>query len=308
MSADNTQIPAPHRHDHIRREPDPADRASRSSGAGSGWPGGADEAAGLLGDGERDKSDGAELGAVFAELVSPGEGGIWDDSDMTIRVLVADDQAVVRAGFRVVLGSAADIEVVGEAADGLAAAQRAATLRPDVVLMDVQMPGCDGIEATRRIAALDGEPVRVLVVTTFDLDDDVYEALRAGASGFVLKDVEPDDLVTAVRTVHTGHALLSPAVTGRLIREFLQASPGHGSTPADRGETGAYQLFTQREREVLSLLVRGMSNSEIAEQMYVAETTVKTHVGHMLRKLGLRDRVQLVVFAFETGLAASGPG
>ncbi len=230
---------------------------------------------------------------------------------MTIRVLIADDQAVVRAGFRVVLGSAADIEVVGEAADGLAAAQRAATLRPDVVLMDVQMPGCDGIEATRRIAALDGQPVRVLVVTTFDLDEYVYEALRAGASGFVLKDIEPDDLVTAVRTVHSGHGLLAPAVTGRLIREFVQAGaqrPGHGSTPATTSEPGVDQLLTQREREVLSLVARGMSNSEIAEQMYVAETTVKTHVGHMLRKLGLRDRVQLVVFAFETGLAASGSG
>ncbi|MGH3786639.1 MAG: response regulator [Pseudonocardiaceae bacterium] len=228
---------------------------------------------------------------------------------MTIRVLIADDQAVVRAGFRVILGAATDIEVVGEAADGLAATQRAATLRPDVVLMDIQMPGCDGIEATRRIAALEGQPVRVLVVTTFDLDEYVYEALRAGASGFVLKDIEPDDLVTGVRTIHTGHALLAPAVTGRLIQKFIQAAqrPGHSCTPA-AGEPSAGQLLTQREREVLTLVARGMSNGEIAEQMYVAETTVKTHVGHMLRKLDLRDRVQLVVFAFETGLAASESG
>lgn len=227
---------------------------------------------------------------------------------MTIRVLVADDQAVVRAGFRVILGAATGIEVVGEAADGLAAAQRAAALRPDVVLMDVQMPGCDGIEGTRRIAALDGDAVRVLVVTTFDLDEYVYAALRAGASGFVLKDIDPDDLVTAVRTIHSGHALLAPAVTGRLIREFVQASPGPGSSRPAPGESDPHPLLTQREREVLALVARGMSNSEIAEQMYVAETTVKTHVAHMLRKLELRDRVQLVVFAFETGLAASGSG
>lgn len=241
----------------------------------------------------------------------PAERGFCDYPKVTIRVLVADDQAVVRAGFRVILGSATDIEVVGEAADGLAAAQRAETLRPDVVLMDVQMPGCDGIEATRRIAALDGKAVRVLMVTTFDLDEYVYAALRAGASGFVLKDIEPEDLVTAVRTVHTGHALLAPAVTGRLIREFVQTSPGPGPSPAAGQGTGAPgpdQLLTQREHEVLALVARGMSNSEIAEQMFIAETTVKTHVAHMLRKLGLRDRVQLVVFAFESGLAASGPG
>ena len=231
---------------------------------------------------------------------------------MTIRVLVADDQAVVRAGFRVVLGSAADIEVVGEAADGLGAAQRAATLRPDVVLMDVQMPGCDGIEATRRIAALDGDPVRVLVVTTFDLDEYVYEALRAGASGFVLKDIEPEDLVSAVRTVHAGHALLAPTVTGRLVREFVRSAPARGATATaasgpNPNRPGPDELLTQREREVLALVARGMSNVEIAEQMYVAETTVKTHVAHMLRKLGLRDRVQLVVYAFETGLVGTGP-
>ena len=217
-----------------------------------------------------------------------------------IRVVVADDQAVVRAGFRVVLEAAGDVQVVGEAADGAEAARLAATLRPDVVLMDVQMPRCDGIEGVRRIAA-QAPGVRVLVVTTFDLDRYVVEALQAGASGFVLKDIDPEQLQAAVRTVHAGHSLLAPEVTGQLIRTYVQAArppqrhPQRGAAPAG---------VTNREREVLSLVARGLSNAEIAGRLYVAETTVKTHVSSLLTKLGLRDRVQLVVFAHEHGLLA----
>lgn len=219
-----------------------------------------------------------------------------------IRVVVADDQAVARAGFRAVLSSAGDIEVVGEASDGAEAAKVAADLRPDVVLMDVRMPGCDGIEGTRRIAALDGiqgdqAPIRVLVVTTFDLDTYVVDALRAGAAGFVLKDIEPDELQAAVRTVHAGHALLAPAVTGGLIERFVRTGLESSSRPEP--PTG----LTPRELEVLVLVARGLTNAEIAVELYVAETTVKTHVSHLLAKLDLRDRVQLVVLAFDTGLA-----
>ena len=219
-----------------------------------------------------------------------------------IRVVVADDQAVVRAGFRVVLEAAGDVQVVGEAADGAEAARLAATLRPDVVLMDVQMPRCDGIEGVRRIAA-QAPGVRVLVVTTFDLDRYVVEALQAGASGFVLKDIDPEQLQAAVRTVHAGHSLLAPEVTGQLIRTYVQAArppqrhPQRGAAPAG---------VTNREREVLSLVARGLSNAEIAGRLYVAETTVKTHVSSLLTKLGLRDRVQLVVFTHEHGLLAPG--
>ncbi|HXV93484.1 MAG TPA: response regulator transcription factor, partial [Pseudonocardia sp.] len=206
---------------------------------------------------------------------------------MTIRVIVADDQAVVRAGFRVVLGAAADIEVVGEAPDGAEAARLAVELQPHVVLMDVQMPGCDGIEGIRRIAAR-APAVRVLVVTTFDLDRYVYEALRAGASGFVLKDIEPGELQSAVRTVHAGHALLAPRVTGQLIDTFVRAPAPPGRPEPPPRPTG----LTQRECEVLALVARGLSNAEIAGRLYVAETTVKTHVSNLLAKLGMRDRVQ----------------
>ncbi|MEV1290636.1 response regulator transcription factor [Pseudonocardia sp. NPDC049635] len=219
---------------------------------------------------------------------------------MTIRVVVADDQAVVRAGLRTVLAAAPDIEVVGEATDGAAAAELAESLRPDVVLMDVRMPGTDGIEGTRRIRALRDPGIRVLVVTTFDLDRHVYDALRAGASGFVLKDVEPEDLQVAVRTVHAGHELFAPSVTRRLVGSFVPA-------PAEP-DAGPAGTLTDREREVLALVAAGLSNAEIADRLVLGGTTVKTHVSNLLAKLGLRDRVQLVVFAYEHGLIGSGAG
>jgi DNA-binding NarL/FixJ family response regulator len=221
-----------------------------------------------------------------------------------IRVLLADDQAVVRAGLRVVLDAEADISVVGEAADGAEAARRADELRPDVVLMDVQMPGCDGIEGLRRIVGRQ-LGVRVLMVTTFDLDRYVFDALRAGASGFVLKDIEPDELCAAVRTVHAGHSLLAPEVTGRLIEAFVRSDAP--PTPAPPKPAPPVPL-TGRERDVVGLVARGMSNAEIAAALVVAESTVKTHVSSLLLKLGLRDRVQLVVHAFETGLTGRAPG
>ena len=227
---------------------------------------------------------------------------------MPIRVLLADDQAVVRAGLRVVLDADPDITVVGEAADGADAARRAAELRPDVVLMDVQMPGCDGIEGLRRIVGqrLGG---RVLMVTTFDLDRYVFDALRAGASGFVLKDIEPDELCDAVRTVHAGHSLLAPEVTGRLIEAFVRSdAPPAPAPPAPAPVPAAPVPLTGRERDVVALVARGMSNAEIAAALVVAESTVKTHVSSLLLKLGLRDRVQLVVHAFETGLVGRAPG
>ena len=221
---------------------------------------------------------------------------------MVTRVLVVDDQAVVRAGFRAVLGGTDDIEVVGEAADGAEGASEAERLRPDVVLMDVRMPGTDGIEGTRRISALADPPVRVLVCTTFDLDRHVYDALRAGASGFVLKDVAPEDLQVAVRTVHAGHSLFAPSVTSRLVGSFVP-----GADPPD--EPGGRPVpppvvvpLTERERDVLGLVAAGLSNAEIADKLFLGATTVKTHVSHLLTKLELRDRVQLVVFAYEHGL------
>jgi DNA-binding NarL/FixJ family response regulator len=219
---------------------------------------------------------------------------------VAVTVLVADDQAVVRAGLRVVLDAAPDLRVIGEAADGAEAAGLAAALRPDVVLMDVQMPGCDGIEGVRRIIA-QWAAARVLMVTTFDLDRYVFDALKAGASGFVLKDIEPDDLRAAVRTVHAGYALLAPEVTGRLIDAFVRP------VPVSRA-WGLPGEVTGREADVLALLARGMSNAEIAVGLFVAESTVKTHVSSLLSKLALRDRVQLVVYAFETGLAVRSAG
>ncbi|GAA4791411.1 response regulator transcription factor [Actinomycetospora chlora] len=214
---------------------------------------------------------------------------------MGIRVLLVDDQPIVRTGFRAVLTAAGDVDVVGEAGDGPAAERAVASLRPEVVLMDVRMPGGDGLTATERITAAHPD-VRVLVVTTFDVDDYVRRALRGGASGFVLKDSDPEDLVRAVRTVHAGESLLAPSVTTRLVRDWVAHEPAPATPdPAADG-------LTARERDVLVLVARGLSNAEIAAEMVVAESTVKTHVAHLLRKLERRDRVQLVVHAFEAGL------
>ena len=215
---------------------------------------------------------------------------------MSIRVLLADDQPLLRTGFRLILSSEDDVEVVGEAADGQVAVAQVLALRPDVVLMDIRMPTMDGIEATRRITALD-DPPRVLVLTTFDLDDYVVEALRAGASGFVLKDIPADDLVQAIRIVHRGEAIVAPRVTRRLLDRFADHLPS-----AAPGQQAALPELTDREREVLLLLARGLSNAELADRLVLSETTVKTHVSNVLAKLGLRDRVQAVVFAYETGL------
>jgi DNA-binding NarL/FixJ family response regulator len=211
-----------------------------------------------------------------------------------IRVLIADDQALMRGGFRMILDAQDDIEVVGEAIDGRDAVEQYRRLAPDVVVMDVRMPVMDGIEATRRLTAND-PPARVLVLTTFDLDEYVYEALRAGASGFLLKDRPPEELVAAVRVVAAGEALIAPSVTRRLIEEFARR-PERPSPPEGLSE------LTEREREVLVLMARGRSNAEIAADLFVAETTVKTHVGHVLSKLRLRDRAQAVVVAYESGL------
>ena len=214
-----------------------------------------------------------------------------------IRVLLADDQAVVRAGFRTILTAEPDLVVVAEAADGAQAVRLARQTRPDLVLMDVRMPGTDGIRATEQLAGPGvADPVPVLVVTTFDLDEYVFGALRAGASGFLLKDVEPDELVAAVRVVAGGSGLVAPQVTRRLIAEFARQR-------APRADDPRLARLTARERETLVLLARGMSNSEIAAVLVVAPSTVKTHVGALLAKLGCRDRVQAVVFAYETGVA-----
>jgi DNA-binding NarL/FixJ family response regulator len=217
---------------------------------------------------------------------------------MTIRVLIADDQALMRGGFRMILDAEEDIEVVGEAIDGRDAVEQFGRLAPDVVVMDVRMPAMDGIEATRRLAA-GGSTARVLILTTFDLDEYVYEALRAGASGFLLKDRPPEELVAAVRVVASGEALLAPSVTRRLIEEFA-SRPKAPTPPRELDE------LTDREREVLVLMARGLSNAEIAARLFLAETTVKTHVGHVLQKLRLRDRAQAVVVAYESGLVHPG--
>jgi DNA-binding NarL/FixJ family response regulator len=220
-----------------------------------------------------------------------------------IRVLVADDQTLVRAGFRVLVESAPDLEVVGEAGDGVEAVELARRELPDVVLMDIRMPRMDGLEATRRIVALDrAEGIRVLVLTTFDLDEYVYEALRAGASGFLLKDTPPGDLLAAIRVVAAGDALLAPGVTRRLIAEFARRPEPSAVTPA------ALAALTDREREVLALVARGLSNAEIAELLVVSGATAKTHVSRVLAKLHARDRAQLVMLAYETGLVTPGSG
>ena len=222
---------------------------------------------------------------------------------MTIRVLLVDDQPLLRTGFRLILASEDDLEVVGEAADGEVAVQQAQALRPDVVLMDIRMPRTDGIEATRRITGLPDAP-KVLVLTTFDLDEYVVEALRAGASGFLLKDVPADDLVTAVRVVHRGEAIVAPRVTRRLLDRFARHLPA----PTAATSTSSLPQLTDREHQVLLLVARGLSNAEIAAELVLSETTVKTHVSNLLTKLGLRDRVQAVVLAYERGLVTpSGP-
>ena len=221
---------------------------------------------------------------------------------MALRVAVADDQPLVRAGFGALVAHAPDLELAGEAANGQEAVALAGKEQPDVLLMDIRMPVLDGIEATRRITA---DPacagVRVLILTTFDLDEYVYGALRAGASGFLLKDAPPEDLLAAVRLVGAGEALLAPSVTRRLVERFA-ALPA----PGGRTDPSALAALTDREREVLALVARGLSNAELAERIHVSPATAKTHVGHLLTKLGARDRTQLVMLAYETGLVAPG--
>jgi DNA-binding NarL/FixJ family response regulator len=222
---------------------------------------------------------------------------------MSIRVVVADDQALVRAGFRLLVDSAADLEVVGEAADGAQAVELARQQRHDVVLMDIRMPTMDGLEATRRIVADEVlAEVRVLMLTTFDLDEYVYQALRVGASGFLLKDTPPGDLLAAIRVVAAGDALLGPGITRRLIAEFARRPEPSAVTPA------VLATLTDREREVLGLIAHGLSNSEIAERLVVSQATSKTYVSRLLAKLGARDRAQLVAIAYETGLVTPGAG
>ncbi|MBB5954396.1 DNA-binding NarL/FixJ family response regulator [Saccharothrix tamanrassetensis] len=215
-----------------------------------------------------------------------------------IRVLLVDDQELMRMGFRMVLGAQEDIDVVGEAGDGLDAVHMAASLRPDVVLMDVRMPVLDGVEATKRIA--EAGTAKVLVMTTFDMDEYALSALRNGASGFLLKDTPPGDLVSALRAVASGDAVVSPSVTKRLLSRFLGESGG------ELRDAAVLEALTEREREVLVLIAKGMSNTEIARKLFLSEATVKTHVGRILAKLELRDRVQAVVLAYETGLVRPG--
>ena len=215
-------------------------------------------------------------------------------------VLIADDQALVRRGFRMILEIEPDLEVLAEASDGTEAVAHCRAVHPDVVLMDVRMPGVDGIEATRRILA---DPscagTRVLMLTTFDMDEYVYEALTAGASGFLLKDVQPEVLVAGIRSVHSGDSLLAPSVTRRLIESFLDSA-----VAVDRETVARLETLTPREREIMGYVARGLSNGEIARELFVSETTVKTHVARVLMKLGLRDRVQVVVFAYEAGVVS----
>jgi DNA-binding NarL/FixJ family response regulator len=219
---------------------------------------------------------------------------------MSVSVLIVDDQALVRTGFRMILEAEEDIEVVGEADDGIAAVAEARRLAPDVVLMDVRMPELDGIEATRRLLDGNTNATKVVMLTTFDMDEYVYDALQAGASGFLLKDVPPEQLVDGIRAVAAGDALLAPSVTRRLIEEFVRS----GSAPP-RPAAGLSEL-TARELEVLRAIARGLSNAEIAAELVVSETTVKTHVAHLLMKLDVRDRVQAVVLAYESGLVQRG--
>jgi len=224
-------------------------------------------------------------------------------ADRPTRVMIVDDQALVRAGFRMVLDAEPDIEVVAECADGQAALDALPGRGVDVVLMDIRMPRLDGIEATRRVVARE-EPPKVLVLTTFDLDEYVYAALRAGAAGFLLKDAGPSELLAAIRAVHTGDAVVAPGPTRRLLDRFLPLLPSTAGPTA----LGRLDVLTEREREVLEAVGRGLNNTEIAAALFVAEATVKTHIGRVLAKLGLRDRVQMVVLAYETGLVRIGDG
>ena len=218
-----------------------------------------------------------------------------------IRVLLADDQALVRGGLRKIIETEPDLAVVAEAADGMQAVDAARAAKPDVAVLDIRMPQLDGIEATRRIIAALGDEVRVLMLTTFGLDEYVFDALRAGASGFMLKDAPPEELLDAIRVVAGGAALLAPAVTRAVVAEFARRSPVNDTDRSPRLEE-----LTEREREVLLLLTRGRSNAEIAAELVVSDATVKTHVAHVLMKLGVRDRVQAVIFAYESGLVAPG--
>lgn len=220
---------------------------------------------------------------------------------MTIRVLLADDQAMVRTGFRLILESEPDIAVVGEAEDGVQAISAVRELQPDVALMDVQMPVLDGLAATQQILDDSDLPTRVLILTTFERDEYIFTALRAGASGFLLKNAPPEDLIEAVRVVAAGNALLAPSVTRRLIVEFMKR-------PASTVQSDELERLTERERETLRLVAQGLTNAEIAAQLFVGESTVKTHVSNVLSKLDLRDRVQAVVFAYESGLVQPGGG
>jgi DNA-binding NarL/FixJ family response regulator len=215
---------------------------------------------------------------------------------MTIRVLLCDDQALVRGGFRMILEARQDLEVVGEAADGLQAVALGRRLAPDVILMDVRMPGLDGVAATRRLIA-SGSGARILILTTYDLDEYVYQAIQAGASGFLLKDVHPPQLVDAIRVVAAGDALLAPSVTRRLLERFAATLP-----TTDLGPPPTLQSLSERELEILKLLAGGLSNAELAERLVLSEATVKTHVSSILRKLGVRDRVQAVILAYDAGL------
>ncbi len=240
----------------------------------------------------RGRADGARR--LRAARAPAGHGCV------SVRVLIVDDQALVRTGFRMILEAETDIEVVGEAPDGAQAIEEALRLEPDVVLMDVRMPELDGIEATRRLLSNGASSTKVVMLTTFDMDEYVYDALRAGASGFLLKDVPPEQLIDGIRAVANGDALLAPSITRRLIEEFVRAAPTRTEQPAGLAE------LTSREVEVLRLIARGFSNAEIAKELFVSETTVKTHVAHVLMKLDVRDRVQAVVLAYESGIVQPG--
>jgi len=221
---------------------------------------------------------------------------------MSIRVALVDDQALVRSGFRMILEGQPDMEVVAEASDGLEAVSETARCRPDVVLMDIRMPRMDGIDATRRISEMDDVDSRVLILTTYDLDEYVFRGLRAGASGFLLKDVAPEDLVRAIRVVAEGESLLSPSVTRRLIEEYVRTPDRTAAVPTELAS------LTDREREVLVLIAHGLTNDEIAERLFLSMATVKTHVNHVFMKLRVRDRAQAVVLAYESGIVLPGEG